>query len=99
MASPARAQIHGAFVQRRRRQCFAGALWLSAARFRPGTRVRVTYPELLDICRMEQRTVRCYRYLSIMTVLVVFLAVGAGLLMRALLRGLSYLETLGAIAL
>lgn len=48
---------------------------------------------------MERRTVRCYRYLSIMTVLVVFLAVSAGLLGRALLRGLSYLETLGAIIL
>jgi hypothetical protein len=48
---------------------------------------------------MEQRTVRCYRYLLIMTALVVFLAVSAGLLVRALLRGLSYLETLGAIIL
>ncbi|QKG19981.1 PH domain-containing protein [Actinomadura verrucosospora] len=48
---------------------------------------------------MEQRTVRCYRYLLVMTVLVVFLAVSAGLLIRALLRGLSYLETLGAIIL
>lgn len=48
---------------------------------------------------MEQRTVRCYRYLSIMTVLVAFLAVSAGLLVRALLQGMPYLETLGAIIL
>ncbi|MBD2892270.1 hypothetical protein amrb99_11800 [Actinomadura sp. RB99] len=48
---------------------------------------------------MEQRTVRCHRYLLIMTALVVFLAVSAGLLVRALLRGLAYLETLGAILL
>ncbi|MFB4295177.1 PH domain-containing protein [Actinomadura sp. NTSP31] len=48
---------------------------------------------------MERRTVRCYRYLLIMAVLAVFLAVGAGLLVRALLRGLPYLETLGAIIL
>ncbi|MGK5553440.1 PH domain-containing protein [Actinomadura kijaniata] len=48
---------------------------------------------------MEQRTVRCHRYLLIMAVLVVFLAVGAGLLARALLGGLPYLEALGAIIL
>ncbi|WP_344595024.1 PH domain-containing protein [Actinomadura vinacea] len=48
---------------------------------------------------MEQLTVRCYRYLLIMTALVVFLAISAGLLVRALLGGLSYLATLGAIIL
>ncbi|TDB84747.1 hypothetical protein E1264_23630, partial [Actinomadura sp. KC216] len=48
---------------------------------------------------MEQRTVRCHRYLSIMTALVVFLSVCTGLLGRALLRGLPYLQTLGAIIL
>ncbi|MFI0369342.1 hypothetical protein ACH35V_15780 [Actinomadura sp. 1N219] len=48
---------------------------------------------------MEQRTVRCYRYLLIMTALVAFLSVSTGLLGRALLRGLPYLQTLGAIIL
>ncbi|MGH3240653.1 MAG: PH domain-containing protein [Spirillospora sp.] len=46
---------------------------------------------------MERRTVRCHRYLLIMAVLVVFLTVGTGLLGRALLRGLPYPETLGAV--
>ncbi|WP_344262485.1 PH domain-containing protein [Actinomadura napierensis] len=48
---------------------------------------------------MERRTVRCHRYLLIMTVLVVFLAVSAGLLVQALLQGMPYLKTLGAITL
>ncbi|GAA2124943.1 hypothetical protein GCM10009727_12860 [Actinomadura napierensis] len=42
---------------------------------------------------------RCHRYLLIMTVLVVFLAVSAGLLVQALLQGMPYLKTLGAITL
>ncbi|MFB4314939.1 PH domain-containing protein [Actinomadura sp. 21ATH] len=48
---------------------------------------------------MERRTVRCHRYLLIMTALVASLCVGAGLLVRALFRGLPYLEGLGAIIL
>ncbi|MBO2450903.1 PH domain-containing protein [Actinomadura barringtoniae] len=48
---------------------------------------------------MERRTVRCYRYLLVMTALVVFLGVVIGLLVRALVQGLSYLEALGAVIL
>lgn len=48
---------------------------------------------------MEQRTVRCCRYLLTMTALVVFLAIAIGLLARALLGGLPYLHSLGAIIL
>jgi len=43
--------------------------------------------------------VRCYRYLLTMTALVAFLIVAASLLSRALLRGLPYLHSLGAIIL
>lgn len=42
---------------------------------------------------------RCYRYLLTMTALVAFLIVAASLLSRALLRGLPYLHSLGAIIL
>ncbi|XRQ08969.1 PH domain-containing protein [Actinomadura welshii] len=48
---------------------------------------------------MQRRTVRCPRYLLVMTVLVTCLAVAAGLLVRALVQGLPYLQALGAVIL